>query len=292
MDKRGNFGVILSPQFYWVKKVKLPVTSVRAAKKLARSVYEESLPESDFTYHVEKVDDEFIIIAYDKEDINKSFQSAFADDRDIKAVYFAQNELQDIKSCKNIDAFSALTNIDGLLVQVPRSCTNSTSSVDGHLKNISLSNKKISFALNDQVALSDKTLYAIVSFFAIFFISYMIEYVSYKVEMSNLSEQRAQIIDKYDLPATSMQLKSIKSSLLNSYMGQKKIRDVIYKLSKIKLQEGEHIQSIQAGKANVRVDIQIPITENEASLKSRVSKELNIKNWTIQGDIITIEIKV
>ena len=292
ITKRGNFNVILSPQFYWVKKVKLPVTNVRSAKKLAKSVFENSLPSGNFSYLVTKSNDEFIIIAYNKEEISKSFEEIFADKKDIKGVYFAQNELKDLNECTIIDAFSALSNIDDLLIQVPRRCTNTSSSIDKHLKDLTLSNKKVNIALTSEIQLSNKTIYAIISVFILFFISFTIEYLTYKSELQTLKHTKSKLIKKYDLPQTMIQIKSIKKSLTKQFKDQKKIKDALYKLSKLKLPNGASITHIEINKENLSVDMTLASALDAQNLQQKVAKEFNIKDWLLQENKITIKIAI
>ncbi len=292
VNKRGSYNVILSPQFYWVKKVKLPVDSIRAAKKLAKSVFENSLPNGNFSYHVQKSGDEFIIIAYDKEEISKEFEKIFLDKKDIKGVYFAQNELKELKECSVIDAFSALTKIDGLILQIPRACLNGGKSVDSYLKDISLSKNRVDIKVGNGVNLSKKTISLLVGVFVLFLIAYLIEYLSYKSELKKLQEQKVNLIKEYDLPRTMIQIRSIKNSLLNIYKEQKKIKDALYKLSKVKFNSGESIKHIEIDENGLSVDVEVSSTIDTASLKNRFSKEFTIKDWIAQANIVTIKMEI
>ena len=102
----GEYTLILSPQFYWVKRVKLPVNSEYKAKKLIPSIFEDSLPpneEYEYDVKYEKDRGTFIAIAYSPNYIYKYIKEKILSDAKVKGIYLAQYELSSLETCIGID---------------------------------------------------------------------------------------------------------------------------------------------------------------------------------------------
>lgn len=290
VHERDTYDLILSPMFYWVKKVDLPVTKVGAAKKLAESVYEGSLPAGEFEYEVSKYGDQFIIIAYDKEKISNEIAQKFTKNAKVSAVYFAQNEFFDLKECCGIDSVSSLVNLDGLIMQVPRICTESKKEVSAYLKDKKLSNKKITLGSLASSVISKREIYLLAAGVMFLFSSFVLDWFNYNSATTRLDQQRSEIISKYKLPQTSIQLNSIKSSLTKTFKAQKKIRDEVYVFNALALEKGEYIERINAGKKETVVVIKINEDSRKESIKSQVRKSSTINSSDIKDGFLTLRI--
>jgi len=286
----GNYDLILSPMFYWVKKVELPVKKLSAAKKLAESIYEGSLPEGDFAYDVSKVGDEFIIIAYDKETISKEISKKFIKNAKVNSVYFAQNEFSDLKACCGIDKVNSLVNLDGLIMQVPRLCTESKKEVGAYLKDKKLSNKRISLGSLESSVISSKEVYMLAAGVAFLFSSFVLDWFNYSSATTLLDERRSEIVSKYKLPQTSIQLNSIKKTLTKTFNVQKKIRDEVFVFNSISLKKGEFIESINANTKETVVIIKVESSSREEHIKSQISKMVKVKSSEFSDGHLTIRV--
>jgi hypothetical protein len=276
--------------FYWVKKVNLPVKKISAAKKLAESIYEGSLPEGNFAYEVSKSGDDFIIIAYDKEKISDEISQKFTKNSKVNAVYFAQNEFLELTECCGIDRVSSLVNLDGLIMQVPRMCTESKKEVSEYLKDKKLSNKKITLGSLESSVVSKKELYALGTGVLFLLSSFAVDWFNYHSAISSLDDKRSEIISTYKLPQTSIQLKSIKNSLTKTFKTQKKMRDEIYAFNNLPLKKGEFIESINTNKNETVVIIKLDSNQREADIKSKVSKLVKIKSSQFENGRLTLRV--
>jgi len=289
----GRYLVILSPDYYWIKKEKLPVKSISKAKKLAPSVFEGSLPKGNYQYEVRKSGDEFIIIAYDRVEIADRLKEIFPTKSTITAVYFAQDLLGSIDECVSIDEKSALTNIDSILVQVPRKCSNTTSTINDYLDRINLNSaKRVNLSSGGAELFDRKDLIILSTLFGVVALSLLLKYISYKIDIKNLEKSRAKIVKEYNLPPTMIQIKSIKRSLDKKFKQQKILRDRLYELSKIDLKRGEYISKVQFdGK---RVDLTIHIADNKRakSIKESIASKLKIISDALEGDNLHLRIAI
>jgi len=288
----GDYSLILSPQFYWVKRVKLPVKSEYKAKKLAPSVFEGSLPEGD-TYHYdvkyEKDRDTFIVIAYSKEYIYKSIREKISPKAKIRGI-FAQYELKDLKTCIAIDDEISLGNVDGLLIQVPSACVQSEENVRKYLPKVKLSTKRIKIEnLEDNSDASDYIYYFI--FLGLFLLSQIITYFAYSSDLSKYDAMKKELLSKYNLPKTSFQLNSIKKSLQKEFKEQKAMKNTLLKLDKIDLKSDEKFMDIVLQKGKALVHIKTKPDRAEKILNDFKNKfSVSTSNYT--DGILTVEVSL
>ncbi len=290
VEKRDSYAVILSPEFYWVKKVTLPVKKERDALKLAPSIFEGFLPAGEFSYEVRQCGDAFIMIAYDKKKIAQELEKIIPYKSDIAALYFAQDALGFIEECVAINERAALSNMDGIIIQVPRACTNTAGTLDELLSHATLEKRKVKLSSFDNTLLSAGDIKVIAAIFALLFFAFLSEYIVYKRATANLEEKRAEIIQRNDLPRTSIQLKSIKKSLLKKFKSQKKLRDVLVAIASLQLKSGEYIQSIEASTKETTVKIVLSAKEREAAIKKMLPKNILIKESRVDNKILTLKV--
>ncbi len=256
--RNGDFIVILAPEFYWVKKVKLPVKSLSKARNLAPSVFDGNLPEGRYSYEVRRAgNDSFIIMAYDKEKIQSELEKIFPAKSKIREIYFTQDALGGIKECTTINEKAALTNIDDIIIQVPRSCVDPDSKIAEHLKDAVLGRHKIKLSAGGDEILPKRDFILASVLVGLLLIVFLGEYILYKKAQNDLEQKRSEIIKENNLPPTMIQIRSIQKSLGKKFAKQKKLREALYNLSKIKLREGDYFESIELGEKEMEVKVHL-----------------------------------
>ena len=288
IDKRGKFTLILSPEFYWVKKENLPVKRVYEAKRLAPSVFDGFLPDGDYSYIVYKEGEEFILIAYDREKILKDLSNIVENIEDIEEIRFTQTEFEPQEDCIEVDNQSSLVWIDGVAVFIPRLCADEGKNILDLLKEIKLSKYKVKISQKDLIDAKSLVLYLFP--FILLSLSFLTEYAIYKKSIFSLESKREDIIRRYHLPPTSIQLNNIKNSLLNTYKKQKKIRDFIDFVGGMDIKKGEFVKSLAVDfkEAFVSIKISSPVRKN--LIKRYFSKKYKIKKESLKENILNLEI--
>jgi len=286
----GHYSIILSPQFYWVKRVELPVTSEYKAKKLAPSIFEGSLPHDRFEYSAkfEKDRGTFILIAFNKEDIYAEIKKKFFSSAKISGIYFAQYELGSLETCIAIDEIISLGNVDGLLIQVPSRCVQSEDNIKKYLPKVSLSSKKIRY---ENITSNSADMNLFIPYFVMFallILSQLFSYFAYSGDLDYFDNQKSAITKKYYLPPTSFQLDSIKKSLGKTYKEQKELRELMQIVDKLQLKKQEKIFSLSIKTTESK--IQIKTTSNRSSeLVDEFKRTVRILNSNFTDNILTIE---
>ena len=289
----GEYTLILSPQFYWVKRVELPVKNEYKAKKLAPSIFEGILPKDEkFEYEVkyEKNRGTFIVIAYSPEYIYKAVKEKFLLSAKVKGIYLAQYELAEFTSCIAIDKDVSLGNVDGLLIQVPASCFQSEENIKKYLSQVKLESKKIKIKnLDNEEENTSYILYMIV--LLIFLSSQINYYFAYFSGFTKYNEKKEYLLKKYNLPKTTFQLNSIKKSLLNEYKIQKNIRDVLADLDKVSLNKDEKYYFIDIKKSHATFHIRTTKANSQTVVK-KLAKYFKISNLVFSDNILSVEVEL
>ncbi len=282
--------LILSPQFYWVKKESLPVKRVYEAKKLAPSVFDGFLPQGNYSYMVYKDGEEFVLIAYDKEDIIKTLQNLGADLGEIEEIRFSQTEFGEIEGCVEIDQKSALATINGVTVQLPRKCAEPSYGVYDLLPSLKLSSYKVKLSVEDMIDFKVLAPYALV--FLLASGSFLVEYGAYKKAIKDMESKREEILIKYKLPRTSIQLRSIKNSLLNTYETQKRMRDLVSYLGSLSIKKGEYIDMISVTEKGADFSVKLSSSKRKREVVEYVKRRYKVLSESLNGDILSLKIGV
>ena len=121
--KAAKYDLVLSPQFYIVKKEQLPIKYAYQAKKLASSILDEYLDSSkDYEYVVQKIKEGWRFFAYAPKDVEEYLEQNYnIDASKIGQIYFA-DQLNSVISKVPIalDENSALALLDNQATIVPR----------------------------------------------------------------------------------------------------------------------------------------------------------------------------
>jgi hypothetical protein len=118
--------VMLTPQFYTVKKEPIPVKYAYQAKKIAPSLFDGLLEEGgvyDYLVFKEEINEEehWVFIAYDIEKITEFLESKGIEAEKVGKVFFAEQSLSKFAQAPlALGDYEALTVIDNSVVVVPR----------------------------------------------------------------------------------------------------------------------------------------------------------------------------
>jgi hypothetical protein len=292
--RHGSYNAILSPEFYWIKKVELPVKSVKAALKLAPSIFEDSLPkDGNYRYEARRDGDKFILIAYDPTKLESDLDRIFLSKKEVKSIYFAQDVLKSIDECTSVNESVALLNIDGVLVQVPQKCINSSSKLLSHIDSAKLDAKKVklsSASLGEGSFVDSSMLLWAGVALIIFTISNIVDIFGYKRDISALESQREAILKKSRLPSTTFQLKSIKKRLDREFKYQKSVRDLLYKLSKLNLNKSEYIDSLEVRGDSLDVEISLKDKNRAKAIESFLKREFKVVSSNLSDGKLKVKL--
>ena len=117
----SDVDVVLSPSLYWVRRFSLPTDSLKEAKKLLPSLFEEFLPQGVYSYYGFFDESGFVAFAYDESSIRHLLQQKGLSLAKVKDLYFAQNEIQKDSLPMKISQKSLLADVDAIILKLPAS---------------------------------------------------------------------------------------------------------------------------------------------------------------------------
>ena len=250
--------VVLSPKFYWIKKIEIPIKNSLQAKKIAKNIFDI---EGEFIYDAFKLNNIYFAVAIPK---NLDLK---IDKKYINSLRLAQVEFFDYE-CLEINNKFILKKINDILFCYPNQ-NNCDKKLNEEINKIKLSN----YSVNLDTINIDKSVIILLGMIFIFFNSFFIAgIIGYKKELNKLNEKE-QSLQKYNLPLTSFQLDAIYSNLKTVDNKQKLIRKDLEFFSRTPLNKNEEYKKLIFSDDDYIVEINT--TKN---LTGYFSKRFNIKS--------------
>lgn len=250
VDKKVN--VILSPSLYWVKKVTVPVKSLRELKPLLESLFEDTLPKGSYSYTAYKQEDNYFIFAYEDKKILDLLSKKGLSPSHVNNVYFAQSELSNIDKALKIDGQQSIVVKDGIVISLPALWANGDEKLN--VKELKLSKHNVKLKQFGHIV-DDKSLYTIVGLFVVFIVIVATEYFITENKITQIENMQNTLFTKYDLKPTMIQNRSMLKEYKSTYEVQTKLRNTIAVLLKLSLDSNQKIKFLhfKADKLNVTV---------------------------------------
>jgi len=233
--------VILSPQYYWIKKIDIPIKSLKDAKKIAKTMFKL---DENYYYGAFETDGKYFAYAIDKNlklDIDKKY---------INSIRLAQSELYNYDKL-NVSDQHSIQKIDDLLFCFPYE--ENAEHINEILPKINLSEHKIN--LYNNINIDKGILVSAALLFIVLNAGLLLNYFYNKKALKNLQTKKDQIIKKYSLPKTTFQLDSILNSLKNEDSKQKKIRKNLEYITKTPLKQNEKFLSLSYSNGSYSVEV-------------------------------------
>ena len=266
-----DVNIILSPQFYWIKKIDIPLKSLKEAKKIAQNYFDLK---GDYYFDAIKLDDIFFAIAIDKNlDIK-------IDKKYIKSIKLAQVEFYKYDAI-NLENNYQLKKIEDILFCFPNH-TENTPFIDDVLKDIKLSKQNINFLNNIELDKTSLILLSLSFIFITFTLTLLI--FSYKQEIKNL-ELKKENLKKYNLPLTNIQLNSILSQLKEIEFNNILLKKDLKFISKTPLHKNEKFILLETIKDGYRIKI-----KTNKNFNNYFKQRFNIKKFNLKNSIYEVEV--
>jgi len=237
-----KINVILSPSLYWVKKLSLPVKYERDAKKLLPSLFEETLPEGNYSYSVYKEGEEFFIFAYEDRLILDALSDSGISPSNIASVHFAQSEIADINGAVKINETQSIYVKDDIVVLVP--CCWIEESGDLDLSALKLSKHSVSLQHYAHIV-DNSSLYKIGAVLVVLCMLVLGEYFITTQKTMQIQTAKDELFTKYKLKPTMLQNKSMLEKYKVIHNKQTKLREYTSFILGLRLQGSERLSKLE-----------------------------------------------
>jgi hypothetical protein len=226
--------VMLTPQFYTLKREAVPVKYAYQAKRIAPSLFDglvEDLEEQK--YFVFREGEDWVFIAYDEGKIKAFLESKGISGVQVAKIYFAQQAKDGFTVPVLLGASEALVNLDGTMTVVPQAVLADDVRTTTKLSKDIAPKKGITFEGQGISLLSNTEAYTLAAIFALFAIIYFVEGSRYSGDNKAQQEEMATLLEEYP----SLQSSYTRESIISKYRAidslERKKRDVIKALSRM-----------------------------------------------------------
>ncbi len=282
----GN--VLLTPQFYTVKREAIPVKYAYQAKRIAPSLFEGLLENLQaYKYFVFKEEDVWVFIAYDLEMIRTFLEDKGFDLEKISKIYFAEQALNDFSSPVLLGEREALVNLNGTMTVVPQIALSS----DEKPMQISSSftpKKGISFEGRKKSYISSNEAYTLASILALFAMLYFVEGSRYGGENIAQEQEMQALLVEYP----SLQSSYTRESIADKYKAidkkERKKRDVIKSLSQM-IFKGSTLTSLSLDNKKFQAEFACKDKRVSKKLQELAKKEKFNTSKVANGNDVKIE---
>ena len=240
-EKKEKVSLVLSPSLYWVKKIKLPVTSLREVKKLLPSIFEDTLPEGNYSYTAYKIDDEFMVFAYEDKKILDLLVQKGLSISSVGSIHFAQSEFDTLETALKINEEEVMYLKEDVLVLTPLTWVKSYKTLE--LDDFQLSKHKITLQQFGHIV-DNKSLYKIGIVALVFIVILLAEIFITTQKSEAVLMAKDEVFSKYKLPSTMLQNRSTKKKYNSIYKHQTKLRTYISYILSLKLKNKQKIALI------------------------------------------------
>jgi len=226
-----SVNVMLTPQFYTLKKEALPVKYLYQAKRIAPSLFDGLLEAGEsYKYFVFKEEENWVFIAYDAEKISSFLLSKGIKLEQVSKLFFAQQSPSSFTDPVFLGAKEALVTLDGTVVVVPQTA---------------LREETKSFLFNDRFApktgvtlqgghgslLSTKQAIAVAAVLTLFAGMFFVEGWRYGNNSKAADVEMQRLLEAYPSLQSKMQRENIATKYKTIDVAERKKREVVKTLA-------------------------------------------------------------
>lgn len=241
--------IILSPAYYWFRSEALPAKRAATAKKLAPAFFDPILPEGEaYEYMAVKADEGlYWLFAYRPSQIADALSAAGIKAAQVRGVYFAQTECGGLEAPLAVGESDVLVAGEGCVSLVHRRYADAGEDVDAFFSRRPRSRHRVPVNLFRSTFIDRRQAFRISAVALLFSLLFAIDYIRLSRECGHLEAEESAIRDRYGLPQTSFELKSMMRALEGRAGRQTRMREVMKSLDALPLQEPERIEALALG---------------------------------------------
>ena len=225
--------IMLTPQFYTIKREQIPVKYAYQAKRIAPSLFDglvENLQEHK--YFVIKENDTWVFIAYDENKIKSFLERKGISSVKVSKVFFAEQAADAFTSPVLLGESEALVNVDGTITLVPQNVLNQDE------KTMSITHaftpkKGVVFEGHSNALVTNTEAYTLGAIFVLFAMIYFVEGSRYGGDTQAQQEEIQTLYEEYPALESSYTRESILSKYKTIDIKERKKRDTIKALSRM-----------------------------------------------------------
>ena len=275
VDSSETFDIMLSPQFYTLKREDLPVRFHFQAKKLASSVLENLLPEGEnYEYYVFKGEDLWAFIAYSPKEIGSFLQSRGISVEQVSKLYFAQQVSEKFSTPVLLDSNNALSNVQESATVVPEILLPEETQYQDYNETFR-PKTGVSFGVGMHSIIEKKEAWTIGAIFLIFALMFAIEGARYSRVIGTMQEKVTLLLQDYPALQSQYARENIAKKYQKIDREERHKREVLRDLSRLVL-PGMEVESLLMGRKSFSATLKCPDEKTVVRVQS-LAKEKQYK---------------
>ena len=288
IDSSEALDIMLSPQFYTLKREDIPVRFHFQAKKLASSILESLLPEEgNYVHYVFKEEDLWVFIAYDPEEIGRFLESRGIHAEQVSKLYFAQQVSEKFNTPVLLDENTALSNVQHTATVVPRILLPE----ETQYQNFDTTFKPktgTSFGVGMHSIIGKKEAWTIGAIFLIFALMFLVEGVRYRQVIVTMQQKVSLLLEDYPALQSQYARENIAKKYQKIDKEERHKREVLRDLSRFVL-PGIEVGSLLMGRKSFSIMLKCPDEKSVIRVQS-LAKEKQYKASRVGSDnLVKIE---
>lgn len=266
--------IMLTPQFYTLKKEAIPVRWAYQAKRIAPSLFMGLLEEGkSYEYIVWKEGDEWVFLAYDIEMIKTFLVKKGLALEYVAKLFFAQQSMSSFTKPLALGEDEALVLLDNTVVVVPRVALAAEETLSKIFNNsFTPAINGITLNQSSRGLLSSKETVVFATVFAVFALVFFIEGWRYGGDSKAGDAELEDLLEAYPSFRSSYTRESIAQKYNTIDRIERKKRETINTLSKM-IFKGVTLTSLSLNRNNIVVDFSCTDKKVLKRLKALIEKE-------------------
>jgi len=226
-----SVNVMLTPQFYTMKKEKLPIKYLYQAKRIAPSLFDGLLDEEgSYAYFVFKEGEAWVFIAYDPEKIKAFLKEKGISVDDVSKLFFAQQVQHAFVQPVILSDKEVLMTIDDVVVLVPRSVLSAEHPTIPFDESFT-PKSGVSLPGNSSSLVSKKEAVALAAIFSVFAVVFFTEGWQYNRSLKVQQKEMQELLEAYPALQSKMQRENISLKYRTINSKERKKRETIKTLA-------------------------------------------------------------
>lgn len=270
-DITAPVDIILTPEFYTVKRESLPVQYTYQAKRIASSLFNGLLESTEgYEYFVSKDDDVWLFIAYNMENIKNFLVTKNINLEYISKIYFAEQIVESFNIPIALYDKKALVNLNGTAVVVPRTALENEDTLST-VKSHSRPKSGISIGTSNSFLTTKQSIYLSL-FFILFSFIFFIEGSRYGEDSHRIKKEMNLLFEKYPALQSAYTRKNISKKYRNLDQKERKKRNLV-KIFSTMMFKGVKLISLEMDNKEFHVVFACEDASNVKKLKELAQKE-------------------
>jgi len=228
----NGVNIMLTPQFYTIKREELPVKYAYQAKRIAPSLFDGLLEDvQNHKYFVVKEENSWLFIAYDVEKIKTFLEQKGIEIAQVSKVYFAEQVVDLFTAPMLLGEKEALVNLNGTITVLPQVALNPDEKPIRINANFTPKQGVAFEGGGGKSFIATSEAYTLASIFLLFAVIYFVEASRYDGENEVQVQETQSLLENYPSLESSYARKSISDKYKMIDKKERKKRDTVKALS-------------------------------------------------------------